>query len=64
MAYQESGEGFRVGVKIRILDRADGSVTQFMDDWLREGSPSWGRVATDWSPTQVVTTTTTSSAGA
>lgn len=42
MAYQESGEGFRVGVKIRILDRADGSVTQFMDDWLREGSPSWG----------------------
>ncbi|MAF10403.1 hypothetical protein CMK11_08125 [Candidatus Poribacteria bacterium] len=42
VAYQESGEGFRVGVKIRILDLADGSVTQFTDDWLREAWPSWG----------------------
>ena len=42
VAYLESGEGFRVGVKIRILDLADGSVTQFTNDWLNEGSPSWG----------------------
>jgi Tol biopolymer transport system component len=41
VAYRESGEGFRVGEKIRILDLADDSVTQFTDDWLREASPSW-----------------------
>lgn len=42
VAYRESGEGFRIGKKIRVLDLADGSVVQFTDDWLREGRPSWG----------------------
>lgn len=42
VAYREMGEGFRVGVKIRVLDLANGSVTQFVDDWLHEGASSWG----------------------
>lgn len=42
VAFRESGEGFRIGRKIRVLDAADASITQFMDDWLVEESPSWG----------------------
>lgn len=42
VAFRVNGEGFRVGEKIRVSDVADGSIRQFMDDWLRESYPSWG----------------------
>ena len=42
VAFQETGEGFRIGQKIRVLDLADGSIGRFNDDWVRESSPYRG----------------------
>ena len=41
-AFRESGEGFRVGVKVRILDIADGSTQRLIEDWVQEDTPTWG----------------------
>ena len=42
VAFRETGESFRIGQKIRVLDLADGSVSRYNNDWVRESSPSWG----------------------